>query len=447
MLIYEQSHYYFLMKRILYTFLAALAAAYTTPGVAETTDDAASTPSAAAEENAAEEPSANDVIAASRKKLEQVDQAYASLKAPGRLIQSRYPSLMEDVNNHIKKMEEAKNEVDAQAAKKQDINAAEYVFSIVMPEDRDKYEREASELAKRVMTLLSAKQESSLIEGLRQFEIMRESYQGHPQYKEALSLYQKTINKLEKKWSALREAMRRERQKWQQKRLDQQVEAETIQYETLSRKMEADDRNIEEDWFVPKVSNSVMLDRALDRVKRAKSQQNRYADTTVNVPELMQKFWATMDSYKALMSEGKLDEAVDGMTNNETYREILGLGRYCLPENYKEDIRKQYENMREEIRRRQNEMRAVARTETSAVSAFERESRYVETRISSMVEMIENEKEEEARREEEAARERELKEEEERAAREAAAEEDDEEDEEEVKPKKKKKGSKKKKAE
>lgn len=448
MLIYEQSHYYFFMKRILYTFLAALAAASTSPGVENSpAAETAAAPATTAEEET--EASSDDVIAAYRKQMAQTDQVFASLKSPSRLIQSRYPSHVEDVNTHLKKMEETKNLMEELAAKKQDIVASEYVFSIVLPEDRDKYEREGAELAKRVMSLLSAKQEASQIEGLRQFEVMRESYQGLPQYKEAYSLYQKTVSKLEKKWSGLREAMRRERQKWQQKRLDQQVEAETAQYEALARKMEAEDRNIDEDWFVPKVSNSVMLDRALDRVKRAKtSQQNRYADSAANVPELMRKFWSSMDDCKALMAEGKYDEAIDGMSNNETYRTILGLGRYNLPENYKEDIRKQYENMREEVRRRQNELRTVSRSEQNAASTFERESQYVNTRITNMAETLDNEKEEETRRAEEAAaREAEIKAEEERAAREAAAEEEEEEDEEEVKPKKKKKGSKKKKAE
>lgn len=430
------------MKRILYTFLTAFAAVYSAPGA----DDApAATASAAvaSEEEADDTADESKLIDTLHKRIEAVDKEFSELASPSESFSSRYKRFQDDASERMKKIEGYKQQADELVEKKRQIVTAEYEFTVIPPADRDLYEREGSEMVKKTRALLAGKSDADLVEGLQLFEKMSETHQGMPEYKELSSIYQRTLVKLEKKWDGIRSRIKKDRQKMTSSKVDKMVENETLMYERLAKKMDAAGKNIEEDWFAPQLTNTVMLDKALERLKRVKQTTVNRGDEPVNVPELLRKYWEFMDSVRDTMVQGKLEDALNMFTQDDAYRSLNSVGRYSLPENLKEDIRKQYENLRSEMHKRQNNFRSAEREETRAISAFEREARSLESRIDRMHEDIGHEKEEEARRAEEAAeaaaREAERKAEEEREA----AENDDEDV---VKPKKKK-GKKKKKAE
>lgn len=451
---------FFLMKRILYTCFAALAAACAAPAAEDSTPAAgeATAPAAAAEkpadEDAAataaeeEEPAETDVIASVNKKLQAIEKAFADLEKPNRTITQNYNRQVEDANERLKKMETLKGQIAELEAKLAASGTAEYTFSVVPDEDRYKYETEGNELAKRVIDSLNGKSEAVQIEGLRLFEVMRDTYQGLPQFKEAHSLYQKLVSKFEKKWSIQLDNIKRERQKWPSSRKDKVSEGEQLQFDNLVRKLESENLNIDEDWFAPKMSNSLMLDRALSRARRAKgSMQNKVAESGGKVPELLHRFWENMDAARDLMVAGKHDEAIDKVSNDDSYRDLTSMSRNILPEEVREGLRKQMEELRNEARRRQGEVRGLERDISRVVANLEREARYLETRMDHTLEALLVAKEDEVRRAEEAAaREAELKEEQEREAAEAAAEAAEAEEDEDETPKKTKKKKSKKKA-
>lgn len=447
----------FHMKRIFYTCLAAFAAAYTAPAAEDAASaapagdtPAAAAPSAEEQEKApATEESADlseeEVIASYRKRLEESDKEYATLKRPTKAMTSRYERHVADVNEHLKKMEDYRKVIEESEAKQKSILEQEYVFSIVPVEERTKYETEGSAELKKTIDLFSSKDDASQIRGLRAFEKQKETHQGLPAFKEAHSLYVKLIAKFEKKWNKALEAAKLSRDRMPGSRKDRLKEEEESRYESFARKMEAEGYNIEEEWFMPKMQNAVMLEKALGHVVRAKATVDRRLsnEDTGKVPEALNQFWKTMDEARDMMMQGKMDEAIAKISDDENYRYLLSLNRYLLPEELKDAIRKQSDDFRGEVRRRQSELRNVEREAGRAVSAFEREKSYLDTRMSSISESIAQDKDEEIRRAEEAAaREAELKAEQEREAQEAAEEEDDEDAA--KKPKKKKKGSKKK---
>lgn len=432
------------MKRLLYTCLAALAAAYVAPAE----DEPVSAPSA--EETPAAEAAEDtqpDAIAAVRKKMELIDQAYASLEKPRKATTQNYNRHVEEVKERLKKMEDIKTQLDELEIKKAATGGSDYIFEVVPEEDRYKYETEGNALAKKAIDNLSSKSETAQIEGMRFFEMLRDTYQGLPQFKEANLLYQKNVNKFEKKWNTQLEGIKRERQKWPSSRREQTTEGEQRQYDALANKLARDSRNIEDEWFVPKMGNAIMLDKALSRARRAKSiQQSKTVEEGGKVPELLHSFWGSMDEVRELMKEGKLEEALDKVGEDTSYRELMSMSRYLLPDYVKEGIRKQSDELRSEIRSRQNERRNVERELSRTITAFDREVHYLETRMDRMLESLLNDKEDEVRRAEEAAaREAELKEQQEREAAEEAeaAEDDDEAEKPEVKKPKKKKSKKK----
>lgn len=455
------------MKRILYTCLAAFAAAYTAPAADEPEaagSAAEETPAAVAEEPAAEAqeaPTTEAAIAGVRSKMEAATRAYADLSKPTRMVTTNYNRLENDVKEALQKLEDSKKQMEEIEGKLGGLGGTEFEFSAVPEDERYKYETEGTAMVKKVIDALSSKAENTQLEGLRLYDALRESYQGIPRFKEAHSLYEKAVNKLEKKWSTQLENIKRERQKRSASQRDQLSEGERRQYDQLARKMESENLNIEEDWFIPKMNNATMLDKALSRARRAKSSlQSRITDSEVDVPALLHRFWDNMDAARELMLGAKLAEASAKLSEDNTLRELGSLSRTMLPDSVRDGLRKQHQLLSEEIRNRQNEQRRLELSQRSARMAFERQLRTIDLRIDRMMETLTLSKEDEVRRAEEAAaREAELRAQEEREAAENAADEDGESadedqggaaaaDDGDAKPKKsKKKGSKKKKAE
>ena len=440
------------MKRLFYTCLAALSvAAYAAPGAEEPAAPqqpapAAEEPTDADEEKEEAAPADSaDPMAAILEKEKLVDTLYNGLERKSRHLTTRYENHKKDVAERLKKIEEAKQKLEEAKAACSSYATAEYEFAIVSESDRDLYAREAGELARQAMASLSAKSDAERIKGLRKYAPLRESYQGLPEFKELNALYQKVVLAFEKKWNSTREAMRRERQKWASSRLDKTETNEKAQLDDLASKMEAEELDIDEDWFLPKTTNSFMLDRALEHVRRAKGAflTSKNSDMPTDVPTLMSAYWRWMDDVKALFRRGDYEEALNKVGEDEPLREITGAPRAAMPESYKENYRKQTEDLRNAIRERQRAQRDAERKLSLAQTSYEREMDHLDKRVDPVLETLEEAKAEEEQRAEEAAREAE---EEARRAAEEAEEDDEEADApKEPKPKKKKSGKKKKK--
>ena len=441
------------MKRIFHTCVAAFAAACVLPAADDAAvDSVVDSQAPAAAEAADAEPAAGEdaavekgPIEAMREKMAKIDKAYSELEKPTRILSEKYTRMTGDVQEAIKKLEGLQSQLDELETKLKN-SSEDFEFSVVPTDERYKYETEGNELVKKVIDNLSSKNENKLIEGLQLFEGLRANYQGVPRYAEAAELYQRVIAKFEKKWSSLLESVKRDRQKMRTTNKDQLAESEKRQYERLEKKMESEHRDIEEDWFLPKpTDNMLMLDKAMSRVRRAKNSiSTRSADTQANVPELLHKFWDNMDAVKELMVNGKLEEAEDKLKEDDSLRSLSSLSRTQLPDNIRNDLRKQFQALSDELRNRQSSLRKMNTELNSTKSAFERQARSLDTRMDRLSDDLQFAREEEIRRAEEAAaRAAELKAEQERAAAEAAAEAEEDAADAPQKPKKNKKSKKK----
>lgn len=381
-------------------------------------------------ESAAEEEkelTPEETLTVLRRKMEDINKAYAELTKPSRNITSMYTKLVEEAKERTGKMEDLKRQMEELTAQ---LNAEseEYVFSVVPEDERFSYETEGNAMVKKVIAALSSKSETAQIEGLQNYEVVRDTYQGIPDFAQAYTLYQNVVAKYEKKWNSQLESIKRERQKWSSSRADQTNEGEQRQYDKLAAKMASEHRNIDDDWFLPKSGNALMLEQALTRARRAKSaSQNKILSKDADIPTMLHQAWDDLEGARALLNENKLDEASNKMSEDESLRELMNAGRLLMPENVREGIRKQAEEMRTEIRKRKTDRQKMERDRVRANSSFARENTILGTRMTSMADMIETAKEAELRRAEEAAaREAELKEEQERLAAEAAEEAEEE---------------------
>lgn len=445
------------MKPIKYTVLAVIAAALSAQGADEKpAETPAQEPTPAGEETAGETGAAPEAAAAEaapvdgpagevRNKLKKMNEVYAQLKKPTRYATSQHTSATTSAETSLKKIEDAQKAIAEIKAKMEAFATEAYEFATIPAEDRDKFEREGTEMVNKVLKALKGKSENEKLEGIRLFEKLRESYQGISTFKEALAVYKNVTGFFEKKWARYFENLRKERQKNDGNKNDKLQEMENAQLEKLAKKMEDAGGNIDEDLFLPRPSNSRMLEKALSRLKRSmQSSLNKVQEEAEDVPGLFRAFWASMDEMRELMMKGEYERVNEMLNDNESYRALSSVQHYAMPQEYKDTLRKQHDEFRSEVRRRNMESRNLERDLQREERNLEREMQLITTRIDRVIEALEEEKEQELRREEEAAAA--AAEEEARLAAEAA-ENDDADEDEQPKPKKKTKKKTKKKAE
>ena len=417
------------MKRIVHTLL--IAAAVGMPEMLYAQDEAAPTQAAAT--------SGNDAVAAARAKISEQDARVAEFKEPSRSFGSRYESLKKDLENQIKRVEEARKKHAAAKEKLAEISAVAYTFTVVPDESRYLYENEGVDKVAKVTGLLNSRDMAEQMEGIEQFEAVNAEFQGIPGYLALRAQYKSWLDKNEKKWNAAKQKALRDRQKMNASTRTKAETNEENVYRRLAKKMESMDKDVTKHWFVPggsMMSNTRLLDLLLQRVSEARRViSNEPAEGADKGVAMLRAYWDAMDALASSISAGQLSEAEEKCSDNEAIEAIRTISRFCMPEKYKQPLVDQYRKLRDDIRTRKRETdsveREVRRTEQNVESLTERLGASVEK----LIEVVDNEKEALDRKAEEEA-ERKAEED----ARKAEEAEDDEED---AKPAQKAKSAKK----
>lgn len=408
------------MKKLVHCFL--LAAALGMPGLLYAQDE-----DAPAQESAAQSEQETDPVAPARKRLEELDKRVAEFQNPSRSFPGRYERAKTNLENNFKRIESSMQKLSEKRAKLKTETYTSYSFDVVPSDARYEYESEGLEMMKKVTALLNGK-ESEQIAGIPLFEPLYNEYQGIPGYKDAFAQYKKLLEKLERKWSAAKDKVTRDRQKMSTTARTKAEDAESAAYLRQAKKMESAGKSIEKDWFVPTtsmLSNVKLLDQLLQRVRAADritaSEPMEGADLMV---EKLRVFWASMDEVVEKMCNGEIDAAQALMSENKAYDDVNSAGRSCMPDKYLKAVRDQYQKLRSDLHSR-------SRAIHMAQSDVEREKRTFETEVSrlnsamdNLTNMVDEEKEELDRKAAEEA-ERKAEEEAERKAAEEEAAEDE----------------------
>lgn len=364
-------------------------------------------------------------LAAHKESVTKLQDEIAALKDASKSFISRTKRLMELASEKVKSAEKSFDEYQKLLLEKEAFLSKEYVFQVIPEEDRNKFEQEGDKLLKAAMKDLTSKVEKEQIRGLAEFEEIRDAYQGLPKYKESYSQYHKVLTRLAKKWNNLKERMIKDRQKFQSAKLTQTQEIETAQYEKMEQKLKSAGKDINKDWFVPNIANLPMLERICYRAKQSlDSSRNTVNESAGKVPELIMKYWESMDAARSLMMAGNLEAAKEKIDGDESFRELNSLNRNCMPDEYKDAFRKQQQDFKDELRDRTNGVRKIDQKINRAISSLDRDFSSIEMNVDRVNDELTREKEDIERKAEEAAAaeaERKALEEEERRAEEAAA--------------------------
>lgn len=323
-------------------------------------------------------------------RVEELDKKAATIQEPSRSFSSRFTSTRSTIDKNIEKLEKDCDEVDTLQAELNALVATPFSLDQVQEYDRTKYAVDGKAAYDAMVMDMNQKKSSRKIGGLDKFEILRESYQGIPEYKEAHAWYIKTLKSLERKWEKAIEKEEAKREKLNADKRKALEEKDRADYQKLEDQLEKDDEHIAQVWFNPSARNLLMLrtaknkaDDALRRNERAKAHEHTGA-----VCNMINQCWRTMDEVKDLMVNGKYDEAKEKLEEDDVFKKLVRLNTELLPEDYKKPIKDQREELSAELKKRIAKRKSIQRNLDQKRSALERQSGAINNHIERLESMV-----------------------------------------------------------
>ena len=358
---------------------------------AEKTEEAPAAPAVSDEEAA----KVKDITLRLREKLARVDSGLAELTNPSRSLTGLCENRKRALTGQLAKLDKMAIEVAELQTKYNTIKGADYVFTHVTSDDRTKYERDGQAAYQAMLTDVKQYKNARKVGGLDKFEIMRDRYQGIPEYKEAYKWYMSTLNDLSRRWNNLLKKETAKRSKLNAAKKSDMDDRDQKAYDKLEKQFAAENEQIAKVWYNPDNRNLVMLRHATNKVRDAlRRNEKGLQDPKIGtVPTLLAKYWEANDQARALMINGDFEGAKAVLDKDEAYKQILRLNQQLLPEEYKTPLREQRQDLQQTINQRSRERRTLESTLERKISALEQATSSAEAQIDDMLERISKERE------------------------------------------------------
>jgi hypothetical protein len=298
-------------------------------------------------------------------------------------------------------------EVDNLQGQVDAMNGKAFTFEIVSDHDRSKYAVDGKAAYDAMVMDMNQKKSSRKIGGLDKFEVLRESFQGIPEYKEAYDWYIKTLKDLNKKWDKMIAKEENARKKYNSDKKSEADANDKKAYEKLKDQLEEDGEHIAQVWYTPATRNLYMLRNCKTKVEDAlrRNERTKKNEDIGTVTTLISNFWETMDRARDMMVNGELDEAKELLDEDENFKKIIRLHTTLLPEEYKKPIRDQRAALNDEIKDRISKRRTNQRTLDSKRAALNRLTESTLNQLDTLEVQIQDEIDNQKQEAEEAAEE------------------------------------------
>lgn len=339
------------------------------------------------------EDKAEDATLRLRQRLAQLDTEMAKISKPSRSLQSQVSQAKRRVTSQLKDMDESSLEVARLQDEFNKAGAADFTFDEVTPDQRDQYVRDG-EAAHRAMKIdMKERKGRRKVAGLDKFEIMRERYQGIPEYKEAYEWYVRTLYALQKKWNSMQKREDAARKRLNTERRELRNRQDEAEYREIAAKLQEEGDDISKVWFVPPARNLKMLNLGVVKVKDAiRRNEDRPLDEEVGtVPSLLQQYWEQMDKVRMAMINGDLEGAENLLRDNGAYPLIMRLKTHLLPNEYRTPLVNQHREVEKEIRRRMRDYNNLKGKLERATRKLDSVTRNAEAQLDSAMNAIQKE--------------------------------------------------------
>ncbi len=330
-----------------------------------------------------------------REKLDQLKAEYEALTSPSSSLTSLYNSRLRTLERNMTELHRQATQVSELQTRYNTVVSGDYTFTIVPNADRDKYQRDGRAAYDAMVTDVREYRNQRKVGGLDKFEILRDRYQGIPEYREAYNWYMTTLRDLERRWGNLLRREEQRRARYNNGRKEEMRRQDEAALQRLAAQFEQQGEQLAQVWFNPDARNLVMLRTAMNKVRDAiRRNENGLRDEAIGtVPELINNFWAVMDQARDLMIRGDFEGAKRLLDEDENYRKLLRLNTQLFPNDYRTPLRNQRQALEREIQKRTNERRTLQNQLQQAISRLERSSSAAEAQMDTLLEQIRKERE------------------------------------------------------
>ena len=330
-----------------------------------------------------------------REQLAQVDTELASLSAPSRSLKSLCENRKRTLTAKLAEIDRVAIQVAELQTQYNNVTSGAYEFTVINSNDRDKYSRDAQAAYQAMLIDVKEYKNARKVGGLDKFDILRDRYQGIPEYKEAYKWYMSTLKDLSKRWNNLLKREETKRAKLNAAKKADMQERDQQAYDKLEEQFKKNNEQIAQVWYNPDNRNLVMLKAATIKVKDAlRRNENGLKDPAIGtVPTLIATYWEANDRARQFMINGDYEGAEKILDDDAAYQTILRLNRNILPDDYKNPIRTQRQALTQEIKKRARERVRLERDLQRTISRLESATAAAEAQINAMLEQIAREKE------------------------------------------------------
>lgn len=376
-----------------------------TPTTEESETPATDTQTAESEEAPAEaapaQPAAPQVAVAEdssrrlREKLDQMKAEYEALSSPSPSLTSRYNSSLRRLERNMAELHRQATQVSELQTRYNTAVGGDYTFTIVTNADRDKYMRDGRAAYDAMVIDVREYRNQRKVGGLDKFEILRDRYQGIPEYREAYNWYMTTLRDLERRWGNLLRREEQRRARYNTGRKEEMRRQDDAALQRLAAQFEQQGEQLAQVWFNPDARNLSMLQTATNKVRDAlRRNENGLRDEAIGtVPQLINNFWAVMDQARDLMIRGDFDGAKKLLDEDENFKKLVGLNRHIFPNDYSTPLRNQRQEFEREIQKRKRDRNNLQNQLQDAISRLERSSSAAEAQMNALLEQIRKERE------------------------------------------------------
>lgn len=330
-----------------------------------------------------------------REQLALVDTELASLSAPSRSLMSLCENRKRTISAKLAEIDRLAIKVAELQTQYNNVTSGAYEFTVINSNDRDKYTRDAQAAYQAMLIDVREYKNARKVGGLDKFDILRERYQGIPEYKEAYQWYMNTLRDLSKRWNNLLKREETKRSKLNAAKKADMMKRDQQAYDKLEAQFMKNNEQIAQVWYNPDNRNLVMLKAATIKVKDAlRRNENGLKDPAIGtVPALIAAYWEANDRARQFMINGDYEGAEKILEDDAAYQAILRLNRHLLPDDYKNPMRTQRQALTQEIKKRARERVQLERDLQRTISHLERATSSAEAQINAMLEQIAREKE------------------------------------------------------
>ena len=330
-----------------------------------------------------------------REQLAQVDAELASLSAPSRSLKSLCENRKRTLTAKLAELDRLAIKVAELQTQFNNVTSGAYEFTVINSNDRDKYNRDAQAAYQAMLIDVKEYKNARKVGGLDKFDILRDRYQGIPEYKEAYKWYMGTLQDLSKRWNNLLKREETKRAKLNAAKKADMQKRDQQDYDKLEAQFKKNNEQIAQVWYNPDSRNLVMLKAATIKVKDAlRRNENGLKDTAIGtVPTLIASYWDANERARQFMISGDYEGAEKILNDDAAYQTILRLNRNLLPDDYKTPMRAQRQALSQEIKKRARERVKLERDLQRTISQLESATSAAEAQINAMLEQIAREKE------------------------------------------------------